>query len=366
MKCLYCASAVVLVDAINRASSLPSEFEIKPRRDVFKCTSGSVSPETGIRHHPLRQCIQILDSKHPGCAIRQIVAGPITDNPIAAAVTHGANLRDDLRASRNASKVFSDTNGGRFSCRWNHDDSSGSFTAQDGSQPNMAASSNTKVDAMASTDSSGAGIPTTPKSMATANPSHQPKLAGGKTEGGASAAPGWDDTGASTNRSGSDARQASPHPDGSRPSSSTAAAVATITADNTPAVRRRQWRPVSAGGDRSFLEAFLDGGHSPATAIAAGLDPATSARGVAASVVAEAVTIAFVGAAVVLGPVVGRVTQSTAVVLLEVGSTATVGCVLTDGVTGGQHKQVIGSRPLRMSGLGGVWCCRHVVRSVCR
>lgn len=97
---------------------------------------------------------------------------------------------------------------------------------------------------------------------------------------------------------------------------------------------------MSANGERSFLEAFLNGGHSPATAVAAGFDPAASARGVAASVIAEAVTVEFVGATVVLGPVVGRVTQRSAVVLLEVGSTAAVGCVLTDGATGGQHRQV--------------------------
>lgn len=84
----------------------------------------------------------------------------------------------------------------------------------------------------------------------------------------------------------------------------------------------------------------MDGGHSPATAIAAGLDPVASARGVAASVVAEAVTIAFAGAAVVLGPVVGRVTQRSAVILVEVGCAAAVGCVLTDAVTGKLHRQV--------------------------
>ncbi|CAN0336330.1 unnamed protein product, partial [Hapterophycus canaliculatus] len=57
-------------------------------------------------------------------------------------------------------------------------------------------------------------------------------------------------------------------------------------------------------------------------------------------VVAEAVKIDYCGATVVLGPVVGRVTQRSAVILLEVGCSAAVGCVLTDGVTGGRHRQV--------------------------
>lgn len=102
----------------------------------------------------------------------------------------------------------------------------------------------------------------------------------------------------------------------------------------------RQATAVSADGERSFLQAFLYVGHSPATAMAAGLDPAASARGVRPSVVAEAVKLSIAGARVVLGPVVGRVTQRTAVVLVEAGSTAAVACVLTDGVTGEQHRQV--------------------------
>lgn len=161
---------------------------------------------------------------------------------------------------------------------------------------------------------------------------------GGATQKGkakAEAAPGWDHGG-----SGSSGRTSEPSSGRADTQASHESQQATTTAAMLHTPRSRQAKPVSARGERSFLEAFLDGGHSPATAVAAGLDPAASARGVAASVAAEAVTVSFVGATVVLGPVVGRVTQRSAVVLVEVGSTAAVGCVLADGVTGRQHRQV--------------------------
>lgn len=69
---------------------------------------------------------------------------------------------------------------------------------------------------------------------------------------------------------------------------------------------------------------------------------------------AEAVRVEYVGATVVLGPVVGRVTQGSAVVLVEVGSPAPVSCVLTDAATGGQHRQVrLQHRQCRRSTLSG-------------
>ncbi|CAM9986285.1 unnamed protein product [Scytosiphon promiscuus] len=290
--------------------------------------------------------LEILDSEHPGCAIRQIVAGPITDDPAAAAMTSGGNLKDDDRVPRTASKGTPESRG-RFSHRWRHDSDIGRSTASDGSQPDAAIFSNANVNAVRSTASTGGRTPIAATATVATDPSHQPKRVGGEIAGDATAAaPGWDDAGAKIIGPGKNVRQASSYPDSQPPSSSKTAqespqaATAATTTGNTPPARRRQLRPVSADGDRSFLEAFLDGGHSPATAVAAGLDPVASARGVAASVEAEAVTIAFVGAAVVLGPVVGRVTQRSAVVLLEVGSTAAVGCVLTDGITGGQHRQV--------------------------
>ena len=144
-------------------------------------------------------------------------------------------------------------------------------------------------------------------------------------------APGWDDGGAPGGGGGI----VSTHPD------STQASYGTQSSSNALATAPpRQGTAVSADGERSFLQVSLYAGHSPVTAIAAGLDPAASARGVRASVVAEAVKLSISGATVVLGPVVGRVTQRSAVVLLEAGSTAAVGCVLTDGVTGRQRRQV--------------------------
>lgn len=313
----------------------------------------------------LAVCVQILDSKHPGCTIRQIVAGPITDTPTSTAeateVPAAAGQRDGRRrrASRALSEVTPDVDGGaRFSHRWKlslTDD--GGDDLPDGGElgPNGNGSGNGNVTGLV-----GDGASTIPSAGVEGGGGSGGGGGGGGIGGmqqrkvpATTVAPGWDGTGAassSTGTTGFDDHQAH---DGSRPRSPSAGVAATATAGTAPpqssalrttalnplTPRRRQAKPVSADGERSFLEAFLDGGHSPATAIAAGFDPAASARGVAASVVAEAVTVEFVGATVVLGPVVGRVTQRSAVVLLEVGSTAAVGCVLTDGVTGGQHRQ---------------------------
>lgn len=121
---------------------------------------------------------------------------------------------------------------------------------------------------------------------------------------------------------------------------------ASYSGDNSATTREEGCKPpvplppVSVNGERSYLEATLDAGLSPSAAIAAGWEPTASARGLQASVVAKAVTVSFVGATVVLGPVIGRVTQGSAIILVEVGSKAPVACVLMDGVSGGQHRQV--------------------------
>ncbi|CAN0421929.1 unnamed protein product, partial [Discosporangium mesarthrocarpum] len=59
-----------------------------------------------------------------------------------------------------------------------------------------------------------------------------------------------------------------------------------------------------------------------------------------AGVVVSTVSCAFREARVVLGPVVGRVTAGSAIVLVETGGQATVGCVVTDSITGVSHRQV--------------------------
>ncbi len=275
----------------------------------------------------LVQCEQILDSKHPGCTIRQIVAGPITDTP--RTVTLATSSANGQQTSRTLSEVSTDA--GRFSCKWctppgDDDDDDPALRKNVATSAKPTPSLGEGASTVASVGAAeGAAAETT-----TASP--RQKLEGGeggtggptqegKAAAAAAVAPGWDDGGANNSTNGSQISSQPP---------STVAAVAT----------RRQEKPVSADGERSFLEAFLNGGHSPATAAAAGFDPAASARGVPASVVAEAVAVTFVGVTVVLGPVVGRVTQGSAVVLLEAGSTAAVGCVLTDGVTGVRHRQV--------------------------
>ena len=310
-----------------------------------------------------RGITQVLDSKHPGCAIRQIVAGPITDSPrrTAAAVAPTTGPPTDHRGPRALSETTT-ISSGRFSSRWGSDPADGGLAAA-GEMTDTAVSS---VTANSNPSGSlGTSVGTTQTSGRKAN---------GRGDGGATqlqgkegvaAAPGWDDAGSgsgSRSRSSGGSRSGggrtnepltgrTTEPLTSRThepltgrtdtqASRESKQPATTATAMVNAPGRRQEKPVSSGGERSFLEAFLDGGHSPATAVAAGFDPAASARGVAAYVAAEAVTVTFVGATVVLGPVVGRVTQRSAVVLVEVGSTAAVGCVLTDGVTGRQHRQV--------------------------
>lgn len=148
------------------------------------------------------------------------------------------------------------------------------------------------------------------------------------------AAPGWDDI-AGQDGSGSNSGTGSSNHEGKTFDGLQLREDATKVM-----VTSRQVKPVSADGERSFLEAFVDGGHSPATAIAAGFDRAASAKGVQASVVAKTVKILLADAMVVLGPVIGRVTQRSAAILVEVCRLAAVGCLLTDGVTGKQHRQV--------------------------
>lgn len=268
--------------------------------------------------------VQITDSQHPGCYIRQLIAGPITDDPKRSLrrgeATH--NNRSDGLAP-----LSGVTEGGRFAYRPSSING-GTVTGSDGDDtpldndadvPYFSTSMDTpEGTATASTAANrNAGNSTTP----TANPTQQQQQQRAETEFVTQQqAPGWDNATAATN----------------------ADRVLDMSAAKMTIKQRQQAAPVStaAEGERSYLEAVLHAGHSPSTAIAAGYDPAASARGLQASVVAEAVRVEFVGATVVLGPVVGRVTQGSAVVLVEAGSPAPVACVLTDGVTGGQHRQV--------------------------
>eukprot|EP00752_Nemacystus_decipiens_P010481 g9338.t1 len=285
--------------------------------------------------------LEVLDSKHPGCTIRQIVAGPITDSPRRPAPVVGATAADPpagLRGSR-ALSDFTPESGWRFSCRWSSDPASGDPAATgDGFEANDTVDSSVGAITTNPSGSLGTSVGTTPTSGRKANAGGDGGLTRHKGKEGAAAAPGWDAGGGGGAGSG----RASEPPGGraDTQASRKSKQPATMAAAMVDTPTRRQEKPVSAGGERSFLEASLDGGHSAATAVAAGIDPAASARGVTASVAAEAVTVTFVGATVVLGPVVGRVTQRSAVVLVEVGSTAAVGCALTDGVTGRQHRQV--------------------------
>lgn len=295
----------------------------------------------------------MLDSKHPGCTIRQVVAGPITDTPgatprVTPATPDPTNGRQGSCAPSEATSVGAS----RFSFRWSHPGSASSGPAagdgdDDSGPKGTARSSSDKInpDTVGSFEDDVSAITTAPETGSARPSSRQNKLDGGgaglaQAKAVAASAPGWDD--ASRVSGTPDSRQS----EGSRPPTA-ADAAGTAPRQSTMTVADGQQRrsaagPVSALEERSFIEALLDGGHSPATAVASGMDPAASARGVAASVTARAVTVTFVGAAVVLGPVVGRVTQRSAVVLVEVGSAAAVGCVLTDGATGWQHKQVNG------------------------
>lgn len=263
----------------------------------------------------LRAPFQIADTKHPGCTIRQLIAGPITDIPHPVV---DERTSDDGYPAPPPLFAAGGVPGGRFSCRLtciedpasSTDATTGGFSGGDGS--------------------------TAMSFGATPNFSLQNlEVKAGRGEG----APGWDDGGGASGGRGSTGSRG---PDITRTSPGTQTSGGNALAVAIP----RQGKAVSADGERSFLQASLYAGHSPSTAIAAGLDPAASARGMRASVVAEAVKLSVAGATVVLGPVVGRVTQRSAVVLVEAGSTAAVGCVLTDGVTGGQHRQVKRARRL--------------------
>lgn len=265
--------------------------------------------------YPLLSLVQILDAKHPGCTIRQLIAGPVTDTPSSTAA---ARARDGRPESPRGALPGATTPEVRFSCRPASAD--GLFTgdsAPDDVSPDNIGNTVATRDATSSTTAADvATVPSKKKPPETAV-QHE-------------AAPGWEDRGGASGTG----RDDGPYPD--RPTPAGDAPPGTATA----AARAKQTKPVLADGERSFLQASFDGGHSPATAVAAGFDPVASARGVPASVVAEAVKVSFAGAAVVLGPVVGRVTQGSAVILVEVGSTAVLGCVLTDGVTGERHRQV--------------------------
>ena len=260
----------------------------------------------------------MTDAKHPGCTIRQLIAGPITDTPhpigdecardgCPAPRSLVENSNDFERFSSRLTRVEDPTATTRHGQEFVFDTTAG-ILGRDGSTTLPV------------------GAPCTPPGM-------NMEVAAGRSKN----APGLGDFGAFAGGGGVGSATYSRHTSPGTQSSSNALAEASS----------RQVTAVSADGERSFLQAFLYAGHSPTTAIAAGLDPAASARGVRASVVAEAVKLSIAGAKVVLGPVVGRVTQRSAVVLVEAGSTAAVACVLTDGVTGGQHRQVKPTRRRR-------------------
>lgn len=266
----------------------------------------------------------MTDSERPGCTIRQLVTGPITNTPASVAHTLARG----------------DTNDGRFSYRL----------------PTTQEELLTCI-SMAEKQTTEAHGALTSAYVKESHASSSQEI-GDRQRGPSKAAPGWDDgavrrDGDDGNRDTKDGSRNSSRADTRKTSTKGGTGGSSFTSDNrqcSPSSQsmRRQAQPVSADGKRSFLEALLDGGHSPATAIAAGLDPAENARGVRASMVAEAVKISMAGGTLVLGPVMGRVTQSSAIVLVEVGNTAAVGCVVTDSVTGGQHRQVGYDQSLRV------------------
>lgn len=271
---------------------------------------------------------KITDSRNPGCVIRQLVAGPITDTP-----SGGAQDKDTFRDREPVLSAGSPASCGRFTYR-QASPTTTTVGASDGDED-----SNDGIDDRGSAIPSAAGraassaIPATNASTnaTTAMPLTKTLSDTSETIGDEGItqqqqqqqqALGWEIKG---NGGGAQAGAATGRP--------AAAAEARL-------YRRDPLVPISVNGGRFFLEATLDAGLSPAAALAAGWDPQACARGFAATVVAKAVTVPFVGAGVVLGPVIGRVTQGSAVVLMEVGSTAPVACVLTDGESGVQHRQV--------------------------
>lgn len=269
--------------------------------------------------------LQVTDAKHPGCTIRQLIAGPITDTPHPV----GYECASD---GRPAPRPLVGDSGGleRFSYRLTRIEDPTTTTRRGHAL---------SLDATTGIFGSDGSI-TLPIVAASTSPRTTLDVEAGRGK----EAPGWDDFSASGGGVSPGGKTYPGHTQvshGTQSSSTNASLAGAIP---------KQAMTVSADGERSFLQASLYAGHSPATAIAAGLDPAASARGVRASVVAEAVKLSIAGATVVLGPVVGRVTQRSAVVLVEAGSTAAVGCVLTDGVTGGQHRQVTPTRRQHVRG----------------
>lgn len=275
---------------------------------------------------------QILDSKHPGCIIRQLVPGPITDNPGSSGLqeTHQDRLTPVVSAG-------SADGGERFAFRR----VSVTVGSSNGSDVGGSDGNDTKTPALNQTASSFANRP----SIATGTTVRPPAAAAetkvdGITEQEHHKAPGWEskgDGGDETLRASSFNRRGSSYP----------ADMAAVAGEKEGRQSLLPLPPVSANGERSYLEATLDAGLSPTAAVAAGWEPTASARGLQASVAAKAITVSFVGATVVLGPVIGRVTQGSALILVEVGSKAPVACVLTDGVSGGQHRQVGMNKYLR-------------------
>jgi hypothetical protein len=104
----------------------------------------------------------------------------------------------------------------------------------------------------------------------------------------------------------------------------------------------------SLHNQRSYLTLACDAGASPEQLRRTNGSAAVDAQpcGVSPTITAQLTGVFKADARVVVGPVIGRVTQCTAVVLLEVNCTAAVVCVLQDAVTGAVHKQ---ARALRSS-----------------
>jgi hypothetical protein len=99
---------------------------------------------------------------------------------------------------------------------------------------------------------------------------------------------------------------------------------------------------------RSYLTVACNAGASPEQLRRTNGGAAVDARprGVCPTITAQLTGVFKADARVVVGPVIGRVTQCTAVILLEVNCTAAVVCVLQDAVTCAVHKQ---ARTLRSS-----------------
>jgi hypothetical protein len=99
---------------------------------------------------------------------------------------------------------------------------------------------------------------------------------------------------------------------------------------------------------RSYLTVACDAGASPEQLRRTNGSAAVDAhpRGVAPTITAQLTGVFKADARVIVGPVIGRVTQCTAVVLVELNCTAAVVCVLQDSVSGAVHKQ---ARTLRSS-----------------